>query len=138
MNKNERKAPVWHINGLELPFHFDFDDLDSMERYENIFIAMKEKTEQLPKGASRVEQIKAYCNIIFDTFDALFGKGTTEQLFQGKYNMRLCDDMYEKFLYFVSSSVNTSDQLRIAKLQRYAVKKPSDHRKPYKRKQYRA
>lgn len=130
----EKNVPVWKINGLSLPFKFDFDDFDSMERYESIFKNMDKKTLEMKNCKSRTEGIKIYCDAFFEAFDRLFGEGTADKLFHGKYNMKACDCVYEQYIKFVSECVTATDQNRIQKFQRYLGKKPSDHKhkkKPY-------
>lgn len=128
---SQNKLPVWHVKGLEL--QYDFDDLESVERYEKAFNAMSKKSKEMPKDGSRSLQIKSYCNIVYELFDDLFGMGTSERIFKGRMNARECDDIYDSFLSFVNTNVATTDQMRINKYQKYmGKKKQSDHRKPYK------
>lgn len=131
---SEKNVPVWKINGLSLPFHFDFDDLESMEHYEAIFKQMDKKTNEMRNCKTRTEGIKVYCEAFHEAFDQLFGEGSADKLFHGKYNMKACDDIYEQYIKFVSESVENSDQNRIQKFRRYLGKKPNDHKhkkKPY-------
>lgn len=125
----EKNMPVWKINGLSLPFNFDFDDFESMERYEAIFKNMNKKTLEMKNCKSRTEGIKIYCDAFFEAFDRLFGEGTADKLFHGKYNMKACDSVYEQYIKFVSECVTATDQNRIQKFQRYLGKKPADHKR---------
>lgn len=129
---NEKNVPVWKINGLELKY--DFDDLKAMERYEQAFHSMEMKSKEMPKDGNRSTQIKLYCQIMYELFDDLFGKGTSNKLFHGKMNARECDEVYESFLNFVHLNIVATDQARINKYQKYVGKKPADRKrknKPY-------
>ncbi len=134
MSMSKKSLPVWKIKGLSLPFKYDFDDLESMESYEAIFKNMDKKTSEMKNCKTRAEGIKVYCDAFFEAFDCLFGEGTADKLFQGKYNMKTCDSVYEQYIKFVSECVAATDQSRLQKFQRYLGKKPSDHKhkkKPY-------
>ena len=86
----------WKIN--DLIFEYDFDDVESMERYEQAFYRMQAKADNLPKEGTRSSFLRFYCQAFWDLFDDLFGPGTSDKLFQGKLNAVKCDEVYENFL----------------------------------------
>lgn len=134
MCMTEKNVPVWKINGLSLPFNFDFNDLESMRKYEDIFTTMQARAERMKSCKLRTDVIKIQCEAVFEAFDSLFGEGTADKLFHGKYNIDTCDAMMDQFSKFVNESVLKSDQNRVQRIQRYQGKKPADHKrkkKPY-------
>ena len=101
---------IWRIN--EQKFVFDFDDLESMNRYEEACNEMKRKSKSAPKFTSRQDLIRFYCTAYFDFFDYLFGEGTADKIFNGAYNMGFCDEVYDQFLSWVKTSIQVNDRRR--------------------------
>lgn len=128
----EYKIPVWKINGLELPF--DFEDENYMERYARAFEHMKESAKNEPKTGMRHEYIHFYCDVYYQLFDELFGRGTSDKLFNGQRNMRLCDEVFDSFLKFVRSTMKASQDYTVARKQYYRnFNRPQPNRQKKKR-----
>ena len=105
---------IWKINGSR--FEFDFDDLECMDRYNDACSEMKRRSEEAPKFENRQEFIRYYCDSFFSFYDAIFGKGAANQIFNGRYNMGLCDQVHDEFLGWVRSSIARNDRERKARL----------------------
>ena len=92
---------IWEINGLSL--ELDLQDADVNERCEQAFEAMEKHEKELPKDGKNSERIRSYCQLFKDLFDDIFGRGTSEQLFEGQpTNVDVYEGIYFKFLDFVS------------------------------------
>ena len=79
------------INGIEL--EINFLDADFVEKLENAFKKVNEKAENSKKEQKELtysQQIKAECKIINEFFDEVFGEGTSELIFKGKNDLKLC------------------------------------------------
>lgn len=125
---------TWKINrGC---FAFDFDDLECMDRYEAACKELQRRSEEAPKFGSRQEFIRYYCESFFAFYDAVFGAGTADQIFNGRYNMDLCDQVHDEFLGWVRSSIARNDRERTARLKNRQAgnrkqRSGSGHRKKY-------
>ena len=73
------------INGVDLDFNIY--DYETALHYESALTRIQSETTK-PGGLA--ETIKAQCELVFDFFDEVFGPGTAEQVFQGKYDFRVC------------------------------------------------
>ena len=73
------------INGVDLDFNIY--DYETASRYESGLTRIQSETT---KSESLAETIKAQCGLVFDFFDEVFGPGTAEQVFQGKYDFKTC------------------------------------------------
>src|SRR5699024_5750846 len=79
------------INGVEL--EVNFLDADFMEKIENCCRKVSKRAEKGKtelKNLTLSQQIKAECQIIKDFFDEVFGEGTSEKVFKGKNDLKLC------------------------------------------------
>ena len=125
---------TWNINGRH--FKFDFGDLECANRYDAACREMKRRSETVPEFESRQDLIRYYCESFFAFYDDIFGAGTADQIFNGRYNMDLCDQVHDEFLGWVRSSIARNDRERTARLKnRQAGNKKqrsgSGHRKKY-------
>lgn len=91
---------IWKINDYE--FELDLYDADTADRYEQAFEKMAVKEKALPKDGKLSEYTRAYCNMFKELYDDLFGKGAGEKILGDKANIRICNEIYLKFLDFVS------------------------------------
>lgn len=109
---------IWEINGLSL--ELDLEDADCMERYENAFEKMSEEEKQIPKDGKASVRIRAYCRLFRNLYDRLFGEGTSEKLFEGvPENTDAYDEVYYKFLNFVTAQRTAAAAKRNEKLSKY-------------------
>ena len=111
---NPRVSTVWKCNDVELVL--DMTDVDTIERYEKAVANMENGIKALPKDGSQSAVIKAYCLVLRNVFDDLFGEGTAEKIFGKCMNATELTEAYESFLQFVSEQGQefTNMQNRIA------------------------
>lgn len=92
---------IWEINGLSL--ELDLGDVDVLERYENALELMQEERKAIPKDAKASQNARATCEIIWRTFDRIFGEGTAEKIFDGvKMNPYIYLDVLADFVDFAT------------------------------------
>lgn len=76
---------------LNKEIDFDFFDAQQMEKYEKeADIAKNELSKIDLNKMKQSEFINKVCEIIEKCFENVFGEGTSEKLFEGKRNFRLC------------------------------------------------
>lgn len=81
-------------------YELDLFDVNVMENYETATLNSAEKMIEMGKSEDKCQKLsdvmKIGCNIIFDFFDTVFGKGTAENIFDGKRNYKLCLKTYKE------------------------------------------
>lgn len=75
------------INGVDL--NFNLYDYETAANYESALAMIQNNSAA--KG-SLAETIKAQCELVFEFFDTVFGAGTAEQVFAGKYDFKVCTE----------------------------------------------
>ena len=121
-NKPDTAPKSWEINGQTFPF--DLEDADIMERYENAFEAMAAEEAQITAESKKSAQIRAYCMLYRNLFDALFGDGTADKIFAGKpMNAAEHEAVYDSFLDFVRKQTAAAAERRAARIGKYLPKK---------------
>lgn len=108
---------IWEINGLSL--ELDMEDYETSKNYMKAFEEMSEEEKQLKKDGSVDNYVKNYCLLFWHLYDRLFGEGTAEKIFEGKYNCRVCDEVYMDFLDFVKTQQTEAIQRRNNMLSQY-------------------
>ncbi|MCR0349337.1 hypothetical protein DWW36_12330 [Erysipelotrichaceae bacterium AF15-26LB] len=124
---SQYKIPEWEINGVKLPF--DFDDLDTMERYKKALAQMNKDAKTVIVEGDRAEIIKSHYDIFSKVYDTIFGEGTSEKIFKGKANLRQCFETYDNFVEFVKQCRNRSDNAYNQRMQKYIGKDKRNKRK---------
>lgn len=112
------------IKIFETELEFDVADVEFIEKYEKGLEDMKAKDEELGKLESVASQMKAYCQAIFDYFDYLFGEGTSDKIFGGKYNVTLCDSAFDILInnvYVAVSEQQKKNKERKKKYNKYVI-----------------
>lgn len=87
------------INGVEL--EVNFLDADFMEKIENCCRKVSEQAEKSKtelKNLTLSQQIKGECKIIKDFFDEVFGEGTSDKVFKGKNDLKLCLSAFQDLI----------------------------------------
>lgn len=83
---------MFKINDVEL--ELDLMDVDEKERFEDCFNAMndtvQEATKNIKEGDSESVYMRKICEAVIDFFDDLFGEGTSNEIFEGRVNIKKC------------------------------------------------
>lgn len=82
------------INEYELE-ELDLLDAEVLEKYENALDDVMENTKNITSDKSS-EVIKKCCKQVYKFFDLLWGEGTGEKVFKGKYNILVCFDAFDE------------------------------------------
>lgn len=83
---------MFKINDVEL--ELDLMDIDEKERFEECFETMNETVQEAVKnineGDSESVYMRKICEAVMDFFDNLFGEGTSNEIFDGRVNIKKC------------------------------------------------
>lgn len=90
----------WEINGKT--YELDLEDAETAERYESAFEMMDKEEKQMPKDGKPSERIRSYCKLFENLYDRIFGDGSGKAILGDKANTRICNEVYDDFLRFVS------------------------------------
>lgn len=75
---------------------FDFFDADEMEKWDKYTEEMRNTVNKLDvKNMKQYEYIRKFCTAVEKCFDNIFGEGTSEDIFEGKQNFKLCVKAYK-------------------------------------------
>jgi len=120
MSQTKESEIIWYINGHE--FELDLHDADVNERFERVFDEMSETEKSLPKTGKGSDMIRAYCKMLDDVYDALFGNGSADKISGGKKNVRLYNETYESFLLFIRGqrAILDASKARISKTAQFS------------------
>ena len=109
---------IWEVNGLAL--ELDMSDYDTAVKYREAFDLMSEESKGFKDdGDGDPELLKEYSLLFYRLFDRIFGDGTGEKIFGGKYNPRVCDEVYESFLTFVHTQKDATQKQRLEIISKY-------------------
>lgn len=96
------------INNIEL--EVDFLDIEVMERYEQALEEIQ-KHGQDTKGKKASEVMRQECQSVFDFFDAVFGEGAAEDVFQNKMNFLECYQALEAVIQYANNQLEEVDKI---------------------------
>lgn len=108
----------YEINGVIL--EIDMEDVDFLEKLENAFEKMDEEEKNVQKIGKQSDIARAYCEMFYHLFDNIFGEGTGQEIFDGKNNLRITDETYEKFVSICAEQTRDSQKRKekiVAKFQ---------------------
>lgn len=93
------------ISGVEL--ELDIYDVDVYEKYEHEVNEVSRKVNDNPElqGMSTAATLRYQCGVVKEFFDAVFGPGTSEELFHGKNNIRDTNEAYITVIKAVSADM---------------------------------
>lgn len=111
------KVPLWVINGERFPF--DYDDAETIERYKKAMEQMGEDSKTVIITGDQADIIRSHYAIFSKVFDTIFGPGTSEKIFKGKVNLRMCLDVFDSMVGFVNSCKRRSQVNYTQRLQKY-------------------
>lgn len=101
---------TWEINGVS--FELDMLDADTVELYENCIEQLGNAEKTIRKDGKHSEFIRAFCDLIADFFDSLFGEGASDKIFAGKkISVPVYLETYDNFLEFAKAQNTTLPQL---------------------------
>ena len=95
-------------------FEVDFNDADFFERYWDCCEKLGKQEEELKKGKNDRGFMRKYCEMFYTFFDGLFGDGSGQIIYRGKYNASECEKVYMQFIRFCGKEVEQFNQDRIA------------------------
>lgn len=85
------------VLGIELDF--DFADADDLEKYEKAFpVTIKELESIKWNEENASSSVRKFCDAIFKFFDEIFGKGSSEKMFNGKRNYQKCLNAFKEIM----------------------------------------
>ena len=96
----------WEINGKA--YELDLQDAETAELYEEVFEQLGKEEKTLPKDGKPSVRIRAYWQLFVNLFDRLFGEGSGIAIVGEKANVRICNEVYDDFLAFVSKQKQES------------------------------
>lgn len=108
---------LWKWNNVEL--EIDMEDADFLEKYEKAFDVMGLQEEKLQKTGSQSAIVKEYCNMFYRLFDDIFGEGTGDKLFDGKKNVRACEECYMSFIAECKKGVLEANKRKNAMMNKF-------------------
>lgn len=97
------------INDIELE-DIDLMDADTMEVVEEIVEKARLENERSAKYTSNAEMIRDQCAYVSESFDKLFGEGTSEKLFKGKTNMRVAVCAFAELMEVISTKQEEAEK----------------------------
>lgn len=112
---------LWKWNNVEL--EVDMDDVEFQEKYEQAFKRAGETEKELQKVGSLSQITRDYCQMFYQIFDDIFGLGTGNKLFGGKYNARLVEEAYDSFLLHCKQEVDAINKRRSGNIKKYQVRR---------------
>ena len=76
---------------LEKEIEFDFYNLEMMEKFEEYAEKTKKELNSINfENLKQTDFIKKVCNIIEECFNGIWGQGTSDLIFEGKKDFRMC------------------------------------------------
>lgn len=99
---------LWRFGNFEE--NVDFNDADFLESLEEAKDVLDEKLKEVPKVGKRSVIIRAQCNCFYAFFDALFGEGAGDAIFDGKYSLELCIQAADSISKFQESEDKRIEQ----------------------------
>lgn len=111
---------IWTINGCE--FEVDMEDAETVDRYVSALKVFENSRNTETNSLS--EEIRVYCKVYREFYDAFLGEGASEKIFSGiNDNSRKYDEVFESLLDVISRQ-RVESEGRIAGIaQRYAPKR---------------
>lgn len=100
------------LNGKEI--EIDLLDADTLEKYGKAIEPLR-KTIEL-NGDNAIVYVKSFCKVVYDFFDTLLGEGSAQMIFDGKQNMKLCNDCILKCIsscekYLINQFAKDADKI---------------------------
>ena len=103
-NEQKNDLTTFTYNGAS--FHFDIEDIEDLQRYEDAYEQMAVDQKLIKKDGKKSEYVKSYCDMIRRMFDNILGAGAGEKICGERYNSRTDTDAYNAFLAFVAAQTD--------------------------------
>ena len=105
---------MWEYRGKRL--ELDLEDYDTAVRYQQALEAMAARERQMKEtlasdGDSALrgpEGIRAYAEMFHRFFAGLFGQEAVDSLFEGRCNIRECDEAYLSLLEYLRGQMEAA------------------------------
>lgn len=110
---------TWEYNGVSL--ELNLQDVETAERYEAAFDEMAAREKTFPKDGRSSEIFRAYCEMMYGLFDAIFGEGTSKKLCGDRLDAGACTEAYDSFLAFVSKQATHAAERRASVVTKYSA-----------------
>ena len=90
-------------------FEIEFDptDVAFVEKYEIAAENYQKKIKSLPANGKASETMKTICEIFFETFDGIWGEGTSEKMFGKKQSVDLCIKAFKQLVEIMNDYGDT-------------------------------
>ncbi len=94
-------------------FEIEFDptDVAFVEKYEAAAENYQKKIKDISTGEKASETMKAVCEIFFETFDGIFGDGTSEKMFGKTKSVELCLNAFKLLMDIMNDYKETLKNL---------------------------
>ncbi len=90
---------------------FDPTDVAFVERYEAAAENYQNKVKSISTEGKASETMKSVCEIFFDTFDGIFGAGTSTKMFEEILSVDLCVKAFKQLVEMMNDYSATLNQI---------------------------
>lgn len=94
-------------------FEIEFDptDVAFVEKYELAAENYQKKIKSLPTDGKASQTMKSICEIFFETFDGIWGEGTSEKMFGKTQSVDLCLNAFKLLMDIMNEYKETLKSL---------------------------
>lgn len=94
-------------------FEIEFDptDVAFVEKYESAVTEYQERITTVSKDGKASEVMMRICNIFYDVFDGLFGKGASKKMFGKTNSVDLCVKAFKQLVNAMNDYSKTLELL---------------------------
>lgn len=94
-------------------FEIEFDptDVAFVEKYESAVTEYQERITTVSKDGKASEVMMCICNIFYDVFDGLFGKGSSKKIFGKTNSVDLCVKAFKQLVNAMNDYSKTLELL---------------------------
>ena len=90
---------------------FDPTDIHFVEKYEAAAERYQNKFKAISTEGKASDTMKTICEIFFETFDGIFGDGTSKQMFSETQSVDLCTKAFKQLIDMMNDYGETLKQL---------------------------
>ena len=81
----------------------DPTDVAFVKKYEKAADSYNERAARLPKDGLASEVLHETCKLFFETFDAIFGKGTSTKMFGKRESVAACVEAFGQLISLIKN-----------------------------------